>query len=246
MAAHRPAQGRLVCDGLCFVVNNNVLIDNIGFVSEACYRGLALLGPNGAGKTTLLKLCHGLLNPSSGVVSWDGIAARRLLGHTTVMVPQKPCLLRRSVSAQINYVLAARHIPRTQRAARIDEVLATMKLSHLSHRSSWSLSAGEQKRLMFACALALKPEILLLDEPSAALDMQSTKVVEQVIKQLQVLGSKVIITSHNPAQVRRLCDEVVFIDHGRLLCHAECEVFFEQTTKQENVICDFINAYAFS
>ena len=237
---------RLVCERLGFRINNNPLIDQLSFVSEARYRGLALLGPNGAGKTTLLRICHGLLKPGSGSVMWGGIAAHRLLGKSSVLIPQKPCLLRRSAYEQINYVLAARQIARSARHHRITEVLDAMRLSHLRDRLSWSLSAGEQKRLMFACALALRPRILLLDEPSSELDMQSTKIVEQAIRQLQSSGSKLIITSHNPAQVRRLCDEVVFIDRGRLLCHAECGEFFKRTTRQKGVICDFIEAYAFS
>lgn len=245
-ASRQAEQGRLVCHHAGFRTRNQVLIDDLSFVSEARYHGLALLGPNGAGKTTLLQMCHGLLVPSSGSVTWGGVQADRLIGHATVLVFQKPCLLHRSVQAQISYVLAARRVAGPMRARCIEEVLATMKLDHLRHRSSRSLSAGEQKRLMFACALALKPKILLLDEPSSELDMQSTKIVEQAIKQLQTRGAKVVMTSHNPAQVRRLCDEVVFIDHGRLLCHDECEAFFDQSVRRERVVCDFIEAYAFS
>src|SRR5262249_17244881 len=139
-----------------------------------------ILGPNGAGKSLLLRLCHGLLDPTAGTVRWRGPGAAGN-GRRQAMVFQHPVMLRRSASANIDYALRRKHVPRTWRRARIGEVLDDTGLAGLAHRQARSLSIGEQQRLALARAWAAAPEVLFLDEPTANLDPAATRAIEEVI-----------------------------------------------------------------
>jgi tungstate transport system ATP-binding protein len=189
-----------------------------------------VVGPNGAGKSLLLRLCHGLLRPSDGRVTWAGgaDAARR-----QAMVFQRPVLLRRSVAANVRYALALRQVPRAARAARVADALDMAGLRPLAGRAARVLSGGEQQRLALARAWALRPEVLFLDEPTASLDPGATGAVEEVIRRFADAGAKIVMTSHDLGQVRRLADEVVFLHAGRVLEHGPVQTFFEAPRSRE-------------
>ena len=189
-----------------------------------------VVGPNGAGKSLLLRLCHGLLRPSAGRVTWAGEAdaARR-----QAMVFQRPVLLRRSVAANVRYALALRQVPRTARPARVADALDMAGLRPLAGRAARVLSGGEQQRLALARAWALRPEVLFLDEPTASLDPGATGAVEEVIRHFADAGAKIVMTSHDLGQVRRLADEVVFLHAGRVLEHGPVQTFFEAPRSRE-------------
>ena len=231
---------RLTISNLSYAVRGHVLLDGINFTSapDAC---VALVGANGSGKTTLLRLCHGLVEPSGGTVLW-GKARPGELGRRIAMVFQKPCLLRRSAYANVNYALRLHGFSREDRQRRIGEVFARVGLEHRAGYQAFSLSGGEQQRLAVARACALSPEVILMDEPTARLDMESTAKVEAVITGLKREGVKIILVSHNFAQVRRLCDEVIFLDQGHLVAHTRCDEFFN--TPRDPLICDFIRLHA--
>lgn len=186
-----------------------------------------LLGPNGAGKTLLLKLCHGLLIPSSGTLRWLGReSADARLHHA--MVFQKPVLLRRSVAANLEYALIARNVCRAERRARVARVLHETGLATVAHRAARSLSGGEQQRLALARALALAPEVLFLDEPTANLDPAASIAVEKLIQTIAEQGTKVFISTHDLPQARRLASEVLFLHRGQLLERSPARAFFDQ------------------
>ncbi len=191
-----------------------------------------LLGPNGAGKSLLLRLFHGLLRPSAGRVFWAGDAAADA-ARRQAMVFQRPVLLRRSVAANVRYALALRQVPRTARAARVADALDMAGLRPLAGRAARVLSGGEQQRLALARAWALAPEVLFLDEPTASLDPGATGAVEEVIRRFADAGAKIVMTSHDLGQVRRLADEVVFLHAGRVLEHGPVQTFFEAPRSRE-------------
>jgi tungstate transport system ATP-binding protein len=183
-----------------------------------------IVGPNGAGKSVLLRLLHGLLAPTAGRVSWAG-QGRDPARHQT-MVFQRPVLLRRSVLANALYPLRLAGLARAERERRAREGLALVGLSGLADRPARRLSGGEQQRLALARAAALHPEVLFLDEPCASLDPAATRAVEEIVVALAARGTKIVMTTHDLAQARRLAGDVVFLHRGRVREHAPATAFF--------------------
>ena len=185
-----------------------------------------LIGANGAGKSVLLRLLHGLLKPSAGRVFWampTEHAARR-----QAMVFQRPVLLRRSVLANTLYPMALAGVAREDRDARAEEALALVGLADRAADPARKLSVGQQQRLALARAAALQPELLFLDEPSASLDPAATRAVEEIVLTLAQRGTKIVMTTHDLAQARRLAGDVVFLHRGSVLEQAPAEAFFQQ------------------
>ena len=159
------------------------------------------------------------------------------------MVFQKPVLLRRSVYNNIDHALHLQGLPKVPRAARVLEALKQVGMTEYREYQAHVLSGGQQRRLAIARAWALRPSVILMDEPTADLDIHSTMAVEDIIKSMQRSGIKIMIATHNLAQVKRLCDEVVFMDRGKLLCHLSKDDFFAKATEQK--ICTFIKSQEF-
>jgi tungstate transport system ATP-binding protein len=210
--------------GLDFAAGGETLLRGLDFELHAGPRTI-ILGPNGAGKSLTLRLCHGLLEPSAGSVTWAASAA--LARRRQAMVFDRPLLLRRSVLRNVTYGLAVNGVGRAEREERARQALAGTGLMDLAHRSARVLSAGEQKRLALARAWALRPEVLFLDEPTANLDPAATRVVEEIADAIHRSGTKIVMTTHDLGEARRLADEILFLHRGRLLEHAPAEQFFE-------------------
>jgi tungstate transport system ATP-binding protein len=185
-----------------------------------------VLGANGAGKSVLLRLMHGLIPPSSGEVVWSGDARRK---HA--MVFQRPVMLRRSALANVTYAIEAAGGNEAEKTA--SEALEEVGLRHLAHRAARVLSGGEQQRLALARAWALHPEVLFLDEPTANLDPSSTREIEAIIRAFDASGTKIIMSTHNLGQVRRLGDEVLYLHQGRVIERAPVDRFFTQPGSAE-------------
>jgi tungstate transport system ATP-binding protein len=216
----------LVVDQLSYHARDRRLIDRVSFALQAGARTM-VLGANGAGKSLLLRLCHGLLQPGSGSIVW-GTYHPADARQWIAMVSQKPVLLRRSVIANVEYALAIKGVSRRARRRRALEALQSAGLDHLAHRSARVLSGGEQQRLAIARAWAPQPQVLLLDEPTANLDPAATYAIETLIQTIHSLGTRIIMTTHDLAQARRLGEEVLFMDKGRLLEQTEAQEFFER------------------
>lgn len=180
----------------------------------------ALLGPNGSGKTTLLRLMMGLEAAASGHLALcrSGGEVRRAL------VFQKPVMLRRTAAANVAFALAAAGRPTT--AGLVDDLLRRVGLAAVAARPARRLSGGEQQRLALARALALEPDVLLLDEPTASLDPAQAKAVELIIRSVAEAGVKIVIATHDLGQARRLADDVVLLVAGRVVEHASTAAFF--------------------
>lgn len=217
----------LAVENLVYHAGGSNLVGGINFTLEAGPRTI-LLGPNGAGKSLTLRLCHGLLQPSSGTVSWRGRMATSDVLREQAMVFQRPVLLRRSVIGNISYALALRGISRTHRTTRAVEALERTGLGAMAQRAARRLSTGEQQRLALARAWALTPQILFLDEPTANLDPAATRQVEDIISAMHLAGTKIVMTTHDIAQARRLADEVLFLHRGQLLERSTAEHFFNE------------------
>lgn len=188
-----------------------------------------VLGPNGAGKSLLLRLCHGLIRPTSGHVQWQGTAAQNpeTLRFGQAMVFQKPVLLRRSVLANVIFPLHLRGLDRATQQAKAMAALDRVGLAALAERPARVLSGGEQQRLALARAWALEPEILFLDEPAAALDPSAARQVEAIIDSIGRGGTKIVMTTHDLGQARRLAGDVIFLDRGAVAERTPAERFFD-------------------
>jgi tungstate transport system ATP-binding protein len=190
-----------------------------------------IIGPNGAGKTSLLRLCMGLVSPSSGRVTWGGRTERA--PERRAMVFQRPVMLRRSTAANVDYALAQAGVPRAGRAARAADLLERVGLADLAGRSARRLSGGEQQRLALARALARKPEILLLDEPTASLDPAASRSVEEIVLMAAQSGIKIVMASHDLGQVRRLAGDVIFMLRGTTYERSMASDFLERPSTPE-------------
>ena len=190
-----------------------------------------LIGPNGAGKTTLLRLAMGLVAPSRGRVTWGG--REDVAPAHRAIVFQRPVMLRRSAGGNIRYALAAAGVPRRARDARVAELFALVGLRTLSDRPARKLSGGEQQRVAVARALAKEAQIVFLDEPSASLDPAATKAIEDVVRAVAMRGIKVVMSTHDLGEARRLAGEIVLMHRGRVIESGAAEAFFSSPKTEE-------------
>jgi tungstate transport system ATP-binding protein len=216
-------------DQATYAIDGRTLIHPLSLELEAGPSTI-LLGANGAGKSVLMRLMHGLLAPSGGRISWSDSDAARVR-RLQAMVFQRPVLLRRSVLDNVMYAL--RVVGAADSRRRASDALAEVGLADAADRPARTLSGGEQQRLALARAWALHPEVLFLDEPTANLDPGATREIENVIKAFDAAGTKIIMSTHNLGQARRLGDEVLFIHQGRLAERAPVDAFFTQPRSPE-------------
>jgi tungstate transport system ATP-binding protein len=184
-----------------------------------------IMGPNGAGKSLLLRLLHGMINATEGDILWHGKALTPDDRLRQAMVFQRPVLLRRSVAANIDFVLKLRG---TGSPARRQNILAGVGLAELAGQPARHLSGGEQQRLALARALAIDPEVLFLDEPTASLDPASTLAIEQAVLAAHARGTHVVFVTHDVGQAKRLAGEIVFMHKGRIIEQSAAGAFFDQ------------------
>jgi tungstate transport system ATP-binding protein len=182
-----------------------------------------ILGPNGSGKSTLLRLCHGLIPPSNGSLMWQ---SRNNSPVKQAFVFQRPVMLRRSVKQNIDFALSVSGLGSSDKAQRMRDSIERVGLTDKVNQPARSLSIGEQQKLAIARAIALESEVLFLDEPTASLDPEATAEIEALINDLHHSGTKIIMTTHNLRQARRMADEVVFICKGQIMEKTEAETFF--------------------
>ncbi len=190
-----------------------------------------LVGPNGSGKTTLLRAAMGLLAPMRGRITWDGAEKSPPIHRAFVF--QRPAMLRRSVDGNLRYALRAASAAPAQRGKRIEELLALVGLEGLGQRPARRLSGGEQQRLALTRALARDPSVLFLDEPTASLDPASTKAIEDVIRAVGASGIKIVMSTHDLGEARRLAGEIILLHRGRIIERAPAQEFLTAPSTEE-------------
>jgi tungstate transport system ATP-binding protein len=221
----------LTVSELRFAARGAELVRGVSFTLSAGTRTI-IMGPNGAGKSLVLRLCHGLLKPTSGSVEWSGPGGEGS-AKRHAMVFQRPVMLRRTARANLVHALSVAGHGRNDRRARAVEALEHFGLAHLADRPARLLSGGEQQRLAIARAWALRPQVMFLDEPTSALDPAATKAVEDMIQAIHADGVKIVMTTHDMGQARRLADEVLFLHNGRLIEQTPAEEFFTAPRTEE-------------
>ena len=197
---------------------------------------VALIGSNGCGKSTLLRLVHGLLAPTNGSVT-------RAPAMVQAMLFQKPHAMRLCVQSNVALGQWLNGTPWGVARLQALDALRRVGLLGLAQRPARKLSGGQLARVALARALALSPQMLLLDEPTASLDPHAKREVEALIHELahQPSGMTLLFASHNLGQVKRLATRVVYLEQGRVLADLPVHDFFGGTLLQT----DYPQAHVF-
>ncbi|MEP6884231.1 MAG: ABC transporter ATP-binding protein [Gammaproteobacteria bacterium] len=198
-------------------------LDNVSFtVSKG--EILGLLGPNGAGKTTTINMVLGVLAATAGSIEIDGIdiaqSRARALARTNFAAVYAALPGNLTVVENLRFFGLLYAIPSLVR--RVDELLQEFDLRHLRHTKCGLLSSGEQTRAALAKALLNKPQLLLLDEPTASLDPSAAQLIRAKIRSLATIdGCGILWTSHNMKEVEAVCDRVLFLSRGKVLLEGD-------------------------
>jgi tungstate transport system ATP-binding protein len=192
---------------------------------------LALVGPNGAGKTTLLMLLAFLARPARGQLKfmggdpWTSEASVVLARREAVLVTHHPYLFKGTVADNISFGLKLRKIPEAERPERLRTALTLVELEGFERKSVAGLSAGQAQRVALARALALRPRVLLLDEPTANIDAGLGLRMESVLREVsRESGATVVFSTHNFSQASRLADDILYLSDGQRVefSHENC------------------------
>lgn len=183
-----------------------------------------VMGPNGAGKTTLLRALHGLERLSGGQISAPIPFAETLQRQAFVF--QTPIMMRRSVRDNLAYPLLLRGSGKAAARKIAASWAARVGLTHVFDLPAPQLSGGEKQKLALARALIRSPEIVFLDEPCANLDGRATREIETILKDVRAGGTRILMSTHDIGQARRLATEVVFLMHGKVIETGDAEAFF--------------------
>ena len=209
----------LILDGITQRYGASLAVDNVTLDIKGGEL-VALLGPSGCGKTTLLRAIAGFLKPTEGRVIVGGEAVDHLPPNkrTVGIVFQNYALFpHMTVAENVAYGLAARGARRDEQMARVAEMLGLVQLAHLADRFPRQMSGGQQQRVALARALAVRPSILLLDEPFAALDKNLRLDMQIEIKRIQRLaGTTTVIVTHDQEEALSMADRVAVLNAGRL------------------------------
>ncbi len=225
-SAHLPIQ----FEGVHLSFGKHLIFSNLNL--EIGTQGItAIMGPNGAGKSLILRLLAGLLMPGQGSVRFN--QSNRIPRDQIGFVFQRPVLLRRSVQDNLLHALAIAGVERGQRSLRAGALLDLGGMQHLAKSPARKLSGGEQQRLTLLRALAAKPGLLILDEPSASLDPQATALIENIVLRACQCGVKVIVVTHDQGQALRLADEVIFVHKGRVHASQATDEFLRTPASRE-------------
>ncbi len=203
-----PTDALLQCDRLCVRRGGREVVHDLSMELREG-ETVALLGPNGAGKSTLLDALVGAISPANGTV----IRRRRV-----AVALQSPDLARRTVLANVMLALAWWGVPRPERELRARDALRTMSAEHLADRPAPTLSGGERRRVHIARALAVRPDVLLLDEPFAGLDAETRAgLLEDSISVLRSTARAALIVVHDRAEAWALADRLLILIDGSLV-----------------------------
>ena len=213
--------------GVSVVLGGRTVLDRIDLAVRPGER-IALVGANGAGKTTLLRALHGLVPLARGSARPRPMPTRRACDGVPAAVHAAASLL-----ANIELGLRLQGLSAAERREIAMHALDQVGLAARRSVPARALSGGEQQRAALARAWALKPHLLLLDEPTASLDPSAKREVEDLIDEFVAQGITVVMSSHNLGQVKRLSRRVLYVETGRVLADVETDHFFHGTLPAE-------------
>jgi len=201
-----------------------------------------IIGPNGSGKTTTLKIIDLLEEPDRGEVFFNNVDILKLKENERItyrkkmaIVFQQPTLYNMKVYDNVALGLKIRNSEKTQIRYKVEDSLKSVNLLDFADKHAYTLSGGEAQRLSLAMALALKPEVLLLDEPTANLDPANIIIVENIIREYAKKQGVVVFTTHNMFEAKRLADRVALLMDGSIIEESDVEGFFNNPKDERAV-----------
>lgn len=202
-----------------------VLVGPIDLTLEA--GGVTIVvGPNGSGKTSLLKMLHGIARLNRGRIDWT--CGTEEAQRRQAFVFQTPVMLRRTVLENLIYPLRLLNVPKADARTQAKTWAKRIGLAEAEGRQATVLSGGERQKLALARALIRKPDLLFLDEPCASLDGRAMREIEAILQDAVATGTRIIMSTHDMGQARRLANEVLFILHGKVHEFGPADRFFDQ------------------
>ena len=194
---------------------------------------ISVIGPSGSGKTTLLKIMAGLESDFEGVILWDGneinMDATNLLRTKSTMVFQKTIIFNTTVYKNVAYGLKLKMYSKQEIDRRVRDCLRIVGLQGYEDRNAKYVSGGEQQRVSIARALALEPELLLLDEPTANLDPKNISIIQNIIALFNKEGdSKIVLATHNLFQAEQLAKRIYLLANGEIIRSGTPEDIFKK------------------
>ncbi len=211
----------LIVDGIVklFQPQADPVLNGVSFVVEPG-SVTCLLGPSGVGKTTLLHVIAGLADPDAGTVHLDGASLDGVPAHRrplTLLMQQPQLFAHLDVIDNVAFGLRVRGVARRARRRRSLELLELVGIDHLASRSTHHLSGGEQQRVALARALAVRPAVLLADEPFASVDASVRRDLQDLVTSVhRELGTTMLMVTHDLDEARRIADHCVVLEHGRV------------------------------
>ena len=213
-------------------VHGSTTILDLNHLEVEAGKVYTLIGPNGAGKTTLLNILAFLDLPTSGELVFQGEAVQyhprilRRLRQKVVQVDQYPILFTGTVGKNVEYGLKVRKVGRWQRQDMVKRVLAQVGMSRFIHADARTLSGGETKRVALARALAVEPEVLICDEPTANVDAENQKIILDILKNCNNEKKvSLLFATHSLSDATRLADHTIILQNGRLVQNRRTNVF---------------------
>lgn len=191
-----------------------------------------LLGPNGAGKSTTIHCITGVAQPTSGTITIDGVDVVEEYKRARTKVGLSPQEFNVDIFATpqqlMDYMGGYYGIPKQERQERIDELIARFDLEKHRNVKFQKLSGGLKRRAMLGRALVHTPDLLILDEPTAGVDVEQRHDLWEYLKEMNERGKTIILTSHYLEEIQYLCNEIAIINHGRIVAEGTKEEFMKE------------------
>ncbi len=195
-----------------------------------------LLGPNGAGKSTIINILAGLVNKTSGLVKICGIDHSQQKTKFSIGVVPQELILDPFFNVYETLEIYAGYYGIRKSNRRTDEIIEALGLKDKAKSAPRSLSGGMRRRLLVAKALVHNPEILVLDEPTAGVDVELRNQLWNYVKKLNESGTTILLTTHYLEEAEELCDEIAIINHGKVIAHDRKEVLMQSISRKELII----------
>ena len=198
----------------------------LSIAKGSCY---GLVGPNGAGKSTLMKIMTSVIHDYMGTLEFSGYVDMKRFKYQIGYVPQEVCL-EDSVSAKSNLIFFGKlyGLKGSQLRRRVKEVLAEIGLKERAGDKVKTFSGGMKRRLNIGCAIMHHPTVIIMDEPTVGIDPQSRAFIFQMIENMKRQGRTIIYASHYMEEVEQMCDEIAFLDQGRIVEKDKTDILLQK------------------
>jgi len=224
---------------------NKVAVDNISIsIPKGSFFGL--LGPNGAGKSTTIHCITGIAQPTEGQILVDGVDVVKDYKSARTKIGLSPQEFNVEFFAPtenlIDYMGGYYGIPKAERKERIDELIKRFDLEEHRKVPFQKLSGGLKRRAILARALIHTPELLILDEPTAGVDVEQRHQLWEFLQEMNSRGKTIILTSHYLEEVQHLCNEIAIINHGRIVAEGSKDDFMKEGKSVEQTYLEITRA----